>query len=301
MTNQKKNAILKIEVNTIMGKKNVENEKLANSEHEKIKKFLIAFFVAFLLIPVVINFLVSIPNPMVKGDPNTVEATWINFWGSYLGDFLSALIGAGISGAVAFSLIGKEVEANRNAEILKDFSISFNHQFQAVKQKIIQNASNIHMIVQQYHMGLLALHDFSKEYNQIMSNLQTVQVELNAMVNTNALLLQYAKEKNADCDMDCICEKFVTLILSYNKLRINYSIAIQNKQEYNIVKYYNENCVDPFNILRDELIRVERGYIRTVFPVLITENSFTLPPVEKIVETDYDTVIQRKHKAVSES
>lgn len=44
MTNQKKNAILKIEVNTIMGKKNVENEKLANSEHEKIKKFLIAFF-----------------------------------------------------------------------------------------------------------------------------------------------------------------------------------------------------------------------------------------------------------------
>ena len=43
MTNQKKNAILKIEVNTIMGKKNVENEKLANSEHEKIKKFLIAF------------------------------------------------------------------------------------------------------------------------------------------------------------------------------------------------------------------------------------------------------------------
>lgn len=45
-----------------MGKKNVENEKLANSEHEKIKKFLIAFFVAFLLIPVVINFLVSIPQ-----------------------------------------------------------------------------------------------------------------------------------------------------------------------------------------------------------------------------------------------
>lgn len=282
-------------------KKDNQKEKATKSKYKKIIKWSIFFLIIFLLIPIAINGLVSIPNPIVKGDPNTVEATWINFWGSYLGGFLSALIGAGISGVVAFFLIGKEVEANRNAEILKDFSISFNQQFQIAKQKIIQYATNIHALVQQYHMGLVALPDFHKEYNQIMSNLQPLQAELNALVNTNALLLQYAKGKDPDCDMNCICEKFVSLVLSYNHLRIYYSTAIQSKQDYDIVKYYNENCIDPFNVLRNELVRVERGYIRTLFPALITEKSFILRPVEKITETDYDAAMQKELESLSKS
>ena len=282
-------------------KKDSQKEKATKSKYKKIIKWSIIFLIVFLLIPIAINGLVSIPNPIVKGDPNTVEATWINFWGSYLGSFLSALIGASISGVVAFFLIGKEVEANRNAEILKDFSISFNQQFQTAKQKIIQYATNIHALVQQYHMGLVSLPDFRKEYNQIMSSLQLLQAELNTLVNTNALLLQYAKGKDADCDMNCICEKFVTLVLSYNHLRIYYSTAIQNKQDYDIVKLYNENCVDPFNVLRNELVRVERGYIRTLFPALITEKYFFLRPVEKITETDYDAAMQKELESLSKS
>lgn len=301
MTNQKGDDILKNEVNAMGKKKDSQTEEPAKSKNKKIINWSIAFLIIFLLIPIAINGLVSIPNPIVKGDPNTVEATWINFWGSYLGGFLSALIGAGISGIVAFFLIGKEVEANRNAEILKDFSIAFNQQFQTAKQKIIQNATSIHALVQQYHMGLVVLSDFHKEYDQIMSNLQSLQAELNAMVNTNALLLQYAKEKDADCDMNCICKKFVTLVLSYNDLRLYYSTAIQSKQDYDIVEYYNKNCVEPFNVLRNELVRVERGYIRTLFPALITEKSFILRPVEKITEPDYDAAMQKELESLSKS
>lgn len=285
-----------------MGRKiDSQKEEPAKSRYKGIIKWSIIVLVVFFLIPIGINFLVSIPNPIVKGDPNTVEATWINFWGSYLGGFLSALVGAGISGIVAFFLIGKEVEVNRNAEILKDFSISFNQQFQTIKQRAIQYPTNIHTLVQQYHMELVTLHDFCTKYNEIMSDLQNLQAELNAMVNTNALLLQYAKEKNADCDMGCICKKFVALVLLYNRLRIYYSNAIQNKYDFDIVEYYNENCVEPFNVLRTELVRVETGYIRTLFPVLTTEKSFLLRPVEKITETDYGTAMQKELENLSKS
>lgn len=243
--------------------------------------------------PIGINLLASIPNPLVKGNPNTVEATWIGFWGSYLGGFLSALVGAGVSGLFAYHLIGRQAEANRNSQILQEISLSFNKEFQKVKQAIVQNTTQMHTLVQEYHMKLVNQEEFSKNYNELMDQLVLIQTELHTLINSNVVLLQYVKAKAVAFDNDSINNKLTKCALNCNKLRENRVTLASQGEEFDIVKFYNTNCLPHLNELRNELVDFECSIVDTLFPVLKTSKKFNLVALETVEETDYDTALEK--------
>lgn len=253
----------------------------------------ILIIVIFLLMPIGINLLASIPNPLLKGNPNTVEATWIGFWGSYLGGFLSALVGAGVSGLFAYLLIGKQAEANRNSQILQEISLSFNKEFQKVKQDIIENTTQMHTLLQIYHMRLVNQEEFSKRYNELMDRFGVIETELHTVINSNVVLLQYVKANALSFDNDGIKNKLTMCALNCNKLRENQVIFTSQGKSFDIVEFYNTNCLPYLNELRKELIEFEYNIIDVLFPALKTSKKFGLVDLETVEETDYDTALEK--------
>lgn len=249
-------------------------------------------FALFLLVPIGINVLASIPNPYIKGDPNTVEATWIAFWGSYLGGFLSALIGAGVSGLVAYFLIGREVEASRNSETILAFSIKFNEDFQSIKKDIIQSMADMHSCLQNYHMDLTQSTEFKQELNSLIENFKTQQIRLHQTLNTHVLLLQYVKEKSSTFNPNMLCDKYTQLILQYNSLRTEYVKSLNENTKYDIIREYNDSAVKKANEVRSSIIEMEQDFINVLFPAVRTEKKFTLPVLEPIIEKDYDNLMR---------
>ena len=219
--------------------KKSQNTKPEKDEWKKVKKWIVVILVIFFLSPVAINFLASIPNPFIKGNPNTVEATWINFFGSYLGGFFSALIGAGVSAFVAYRLIGAQAEANRNSQTLQEISLAFNREFQVVKQHIIQNTVKMHTLIQQYHMQLLDFQTFVNDYDGLMDELVSIQTELHTVMNSNVVVLQFIAEKDKSFDYDGINNKLTRYALSSNKLREMRAKSVSHRENFNIVEFYN--------------------------------------------------------------
>ena len=248
-------------------------------------------FLVFLLVPIGVNILASITNPYVKGEPNTVEATWISFWGSYLGGFLSALIGAGVSGTVAYFLIGREVEASRNSDTILSFSIKFNEDFQNIKKDIIQSMADMQALLQNYHMILIQDVEFMKTLNEFLEHFKDLQVGLNQTLNTHVLLLQYVKEKNPKFNPNLMCDKYTRLILQYNSLRTKYAKSFDEKSDYDIITDYNNVVINKANELRVSIIEIEHEYIGVLFPAVQTKNKFSLPELEPITKVDYDELM----------
>lgn len=275
-----------------------KDRKSQNTEPEKdeckeIKKWSIRILLIFFLIPVAINLLAFIPNPFIKGDPNTVEATWINFWGSYLGGFLSALIGAGISAFVAYRLISTQAEANRNSQILQEISLAFNREFQVVKQHIIQNTVKMHTLIQQYHMRSLDFQAFVKDYDELMGELVSIQTELHTVMNSNVVVLQFIAANDKSFVHDGINNKLARCALNCNRLRELRAKSTSHGECFDIVEFYNTNCLQSLNELRSELTKFETSIINTLLPVLKTTKNFDLPKLEAVEETDYDAALEK--------
>lgn len=249
-------------------------------------------FGIFLITPIVVNVLASIPNPYIKGDPNSVEATWISFWGSYLGGFLSALIGAGVSGLVAYFLIGREVEASRNSETVLAFSIKFNEDFQIVKKELIQSMVDMHTCLQNYHMNLTQSTEFKQELHNLLENFKALQIRLQQTLNTHVLLLQYVKEKSPYFNPNLLCDKYALWILQCNSLRTEYVKSLIENTPYDIVGEYNNNAIPKANDLRQFIVDTEYTFINVLFSAVKTEKKFSLPALEPITEKDYDKLMQ---------
>lgn len=270
-------------------KKDSQKEKTAKGNYEKIIIWSIIVLLLFIFIPIGINILVSIPNPIVKGDPNTVEATWINFWGSYSGGFLSALIGA----FVAYHLIGTQAEANRNSQTLQEISLAFNREFQNVKQHIVQNTTQMHTLIQLYNMQRLSQFQFLKDYDELMKQLQLIQTEFLTVINSNVVLLQYVAEKSADFSYENINRQLTYYALNCDSLmKKREEFAVLGKN-FDAVKLFNTDCLPPINALRRELVKFEYGFVNILFPVLITSKKFSLPVLEAVEETDHDTAVEK--------
>lgn len=251
----------------------------------------IVAFAVFLLAPIGINILASIPNPFIKGDPNTVEATWISFWGSYLGGFLSALIGAGVSGMVAYFLIGREVEANRNSETILTFSIKFNEDFQSIKKDIIQAMADMHTCMQNYHIQATSRDNFKQELHDLLEHFKVLQISLHQTFNAHVLLLQFVKEKNSNFNPNLLSDNYTRLILQCNNLRVKYVKSLNEDTTYDIIREYNNTVVNKANDFRSSMIETECEFINVLFPAMKTKKKFSLPALTPITEKDYDKII----------
>ena len=246
----------------------------------------------FILIPLAINWIASIPNPYVKGDPESVEATWIGFWGSYLGGFFSALAGAGVSGLVAFFLIYKQVEENRRSETLLIFSTKFNEDFQMIKKDIIQNIAEIHNSLQFYHLGECSDEALRSELDEWLKKALEIQTQLHQIFSVHSLLCQYTTEHNPEFNPNYLCENYTACFLVYNKLMVSFSKTNHKNAENNIVQIYNTEVIDKVNILRQYIVKMEQEYVGELFPVLKTQNSYNIAKVMPITETDYEKFME---------
>ena len=252
----------------------------------------------FFCMPSIINCIASIPNPHVVGDPNSVEATWIGFLGDYIGGIFSTLIGAGISGLVAYKLIGKEIRENNHQQTLSTFSMDFNTDFQKVKNGIIASITDIHMVLQFYHAGLSDVDAFMNEYNAKMSTLHQTNIDLVQLINKHVLLLSYVKDQTDQFDPNLNVEQLNNVVLFFNDMRINF--ASNNDGQYDLIADYNKNGIPKVNDFRTNLVRNEKAIISILFPVLSSKRDFTLSKMTPIIETSYEGIMQRYGKQMSD-
>lgn len=260
----------------------------------KSKIIVICFvaFIIFLITPFIINWIASISNENIVGDPSTIESTWINFFGSYIGGFLSALIGAGISGTVAYYLIGKEVDESTKRQNLSTFSINFNTEFQIIKNDMIRDTLNIHNELQDLFLNMSTKELFIKNYDSIMDQLKEIHSAITSLINRHILILSCVKAKEPSFDCNDIIKKYTILVLAFNETRIKYTENISITID-DIVNYYNAEVINKMNDFRVSLLTYEKQYITVLFPTLSFMADAKLHNVDPITEKTYEDVMKK--------
>ena len=213
-------------------------------------------FAVFVCTPFLINCIVSIPNKNAVGDPNTTEATWIGFLGDYVGGLLSTLVGAGITGLVAYYLIGKEVSEGITQQTLNTFALDFNADFQKVKNGIVASTTNIHKVLQFYHATFSNDETFYQEYKAVLVELYDLNNALVQLINKHVLMLSYIKDQELSFDPNLASNSFAMMFSKLNDMIINF--ANKDADGYDIISDYNAKSIPMINDYRDKLLKNEK-------------------------------------------
>ena len=271
-------------------KKQLKNRQNKKTKSKIVLVCIIAFLV-FLCIPFIINIIAAIPNSYVVGEPNSVEATWIGFLGDYVGGFLSTLVGAGISGIVAYYLLSREIDENIRRKTLNTFSLEFNKDFQKVKNGIIESTANVHKVLQYYHAKFSNTEVFMKEYHDELDAIYQMNTEISRLVNEHIFLLSYIKAQEDELDPSLGGEQFANIALFFNDMRMKF--AKSNGSGYDLIAEYNEIGVPMINEYRARLVKNEKIIIATLFPELSPKRDFKLSEIPPILETSYDEILKK--------